>query len=112
MWIFYYIDFKTAPEKRRFLWLESQNKPSLAEIWLIWYKIKSWKRNVTQADQKLSIHGRNSTFLSRQYPISAGLWQGSMCRLQLRQPRTQGLSIKSPGTGRKVLNSDWPIKNA
>ena len=30
---------------------------------------------------------------------------------QLWQPRTQGLSINNPGTGRKVLNSDWPIKN-
>ena len=57
MWIFYYIDLKTALKKRRFPWLESQNKPSLAETWLIWYKIKSWKRNVTQADQKLSIYG-------------------------------------------------------
>ena len=51
MWIFYYIDLKTALEKRRFPWSESQNKQSLAETWLIWYKIKSWKRNVTQADQ-------------------------------------------------------------
>ena len=33
-------------------------------------------------------------------------------RLGLRQPRTQGLSINDSGTGRKVLNSDWPIKNA
>ena len=41
MWIFYYIDSKTALEKRRFPRLESQNKPSLAETWLIWYKIKS-----------------------------------------------------------------------
>ena len=55
--------------------LISQNKPSLAETWLIWYNIKSWKRNVTQADQKLSIYGRKSTFLSRRYLISAGLWQ-------------------------------------
>ena len=73
--IFYYIDLKTAPEKRRFPWLESQNKSSLAETWLIWYKIKSWKRNVTQADQKLSIYCRKSTFLSRRYPNSAGLWR-------------------------------------
>ena len=57
MWIFGYIDLKTAPKKRRFAWLESQNKPSLAETWLIWYKIKSWKRHPTQADQKLSITG-------------------------------------------------------
>ena len=28
------------------------------------------------------------------------------------QPRTQGLFINNPGTGRKVLNSDWPIKNS
>ena len=83
MWIFYYIDLKTAPEKIRFPWLESQNKPSLAETWFIWYKIKSWKRNVTQADQKLSIYDRKSTFLSRRYPISASLWQGSMRRVQL-----------------------------
>ena len=41
MWIFHHIDLKTAPEKRRFPILESQNKPSLAETWLIWYKIKS-----------------------------------------------------------------------
>ena len=83
MWIFYYIDLKTAPKKRRFPWLESQIKSSLAETWLISDDIKSWKRHVAQADQKLSISGRNSTFLSRWYPISAGLWQGSMCRLQL-----------------------------
>ena len=83
MWIFYYIDLKTTPEKRLFPWLESQNKPSLAETWLIWYKIKSWKRNVTQADQKLSIYGRKTTFLSRRYPISAGQWQESMCQVQL-----------------------------
>ena len=62
--IFYYIGFKTAPEKRRFPWLGSQNKPSLS-----WYKIRSWnwKRNVTQADQQLFIYGRKSTFLSRRY---------------------------------------------
>ena len=36
-----YTDLKTAPEKIRFPWLDSQNKPSLAETWLIWYKIKS-----------------------------------------------------------------------
>ena len=39
MWTFYYIDLKTVPDKRRFPRLESQNKPSLAETWLIWYKI-------------------------------------------------------------------------
>ena len=48
MWIFYYIDLKTALEKRRFPWLESHNKLSLAETWLIRYKIKSWKINVAQ----------------------------------------------------------------
>ena len=48
MSIFYYIDLKTAPEKRRFPWLESHNKLSLAETWLIRYKIKSWKINVAQ----------------------------------------------------------------
>ena len=31
MWIFYYIDLKTAPKKICFPWLEIQNKPSLAE---------------------------------------------------------------------------------
>ena len=36
------------PEKRRFPWLESHNKLSLAETWLIRYKIKSWKINVAQ----------------------------------------------------------------
>ena len=41
MWIFYYIYLKTVPEKLGFPWLESQNKPSLAETWLIWYKTKS-----------------------------------------------------------------------
>ena len=82
MGIFYYIDLKTAPEKRCFPWLESQNKTSLAETWLIWYKIKSWKRSVTQADQKLCLWEELNIF-SRRYPISAGLWQGSICRVQL-----------------------------
>ena len=74
---------ENCPREKTFPLLESQNKPSLAETWLIWYKIKSRKRKVTQADEKLSTYGRNSTFLSRRYPSSAGFWRGSMCRDQL-----------------------------
>ena len=60
---------------------------------------------------------------------AAAVYKGSLHRLVLEniprtetinihenrvynQPRTQGLSVNNPGTGRKVLNSDWPIKNA
>ena len=41
MWMFCCINLKTADEKRRFPLSESQDTQSLAETWLIWYKIKT-----------------------------------------------------------------------
>ena len=63
MWVFCYIDLKFVSEKRCFSWLESQNTElPLAKILFVLYKIKSWKRNVTQTGGKLYINDNKKLY--------------------------------------------------